>query len=378
MSVGIMDADIAKYILVPFNLEAMKLASYYKKNKEIVVLATDFCPERNTKFFYRKDYYDGDFPIDLTCHKNVEYGGLAFSGNKYNPLPLEIEVMRPDASIYSKMEKPIKQTTNAARQKIYQNMMTAEHCRLSLDGSTIWEDYPKQFKFLAAARNLMLHDYDLGKIKGSFEEVQKILSRARTDGWATKVGMKFPVQISTGQELLNWASLNANSIFYSVKYNGVIDNDAFLEWIRYNRERQVFTQMEYCITDGRYDPNEFVKNLLPQIFRQVIISRSYYVFFTLKYDEGFFPDPMWEKVIKLFNFYHNSFASVGKAAFLNKIAGDTMFDFAKACDKVPRGYYGDQFIKEDVREIFSFVRENNYPLFKDFYECNARSLGGKI
>lgn len=257
-------------------------------------------------------------------------------------------------------------------------MMTAEHCRLSLDGSTIWEDYPKQFKFLVAARNLMLHDFDLGKVQGGFEEVKKILSRARTDGWATKVGMKFPVQISTGQELLNWSSLNANSVFYSVKYNGVIDNDAFLEWISYNRERQVFTQMEYCITGGRYDPNEFVKNLLPQIFRQVIISRSYYVFFTLKYDEGFFPDPMWEKVIKLFNFYHNSFASVGKAAFLNKIAGDTMFDFAKACDKVPRGYYGDQFIKEDVREIFSFVRENNYPLFKDFYECNARSLGGKI
>ena len=32
MSVGIMDADLAQYILVPFNLEAMKLAAYYKKH----------------------------------------------------------------------------------------------------------------------------------------------------------------------------------------------------------------------------------------------------------------------------------------------------------------------------------------------------------
>ena len=48
------------------------------------------------------------------------------------------------------------------------------------------------------ARQLMLHDYDLGAINGSFEEVQRILKRARTDGWATRLGMKFPVQCHDG------------------------------------------------------------------------------------------------------------------------------------------------------------------------------------
>ena len=110
-------------------------------------------------------------------------------------------------------------------------MMTAEHCRLSLDGKTIWDEHPRQFSCLAAARNLMLHDYDLGAIDGSFEVVSDILKRARTDGWATKIGMKFPIQVRDGQTLLNWSSLNSNSTFYSLRFNGVMDNDTFNEWV---------------------------------------------------------------------------------------------------------------------------------------------------
>lgn len=309
MSVGIYDADMSTYTLVPFNLEVMKLSAYYKKKGEIVVLSPQFTPEKNTKFIFRKDYDDGNYPLRLTA-PNVEYGGLAFSNNVYQPLPPEIECMRPDTSIYTKAEPLIMSMPGRAREKkkIFQNMMEAEHCRLSLDGKTIWPDYPKQFKYLPAARNLMIHDYNLGAVDGAFEEVQKILARARTDGWATRVGMKFPVQISDGQALLNWSSLNSNSTFYSLRYDGVIEDEYFNKWVSTCRDRAVYTQMEYHVTASRYDPNQFVEELLPKIFRQVIISRSYRVFFTLIYDDDFFPDRRWEAVLELFNHYHNSFA----------------------------------------------------------------------
>lgn len=378
MSIGIMDADMATYVLVPFNLEVMKLSAYYKKKGEIVILSPEFTPDKNTKFIYRKDYNDGDFPRELTRFPNVEYGGLAFSNNIYQPLPLEIERMRPDTEIYSRMERQIKNTTTAQRNKIFQNMMTAEHCRLSLDGTTIWDEYPRQFKYLATARNLMLHDFDLGKIKGSFEEVKRILAAARTDGWATKIGMKFPVQIYDGQSLLNWSTLNSNSTFYSLQYNGVIDDDAFLEWVGANHEKGTYAQMDYHITSSRYEANDFIKNQLPKIFRQVIISRSYRVFFSLKYDEGFFPDKRWEDVIRLFNYYHNSYANEPLSKYFTMIANDTLFNFAANSHEVPKRYYGEVFNKDQIREIFAFVRENNYPLFKDFYECSAEKLGGKL
>lgn len=91
MSVGIMDADLAYYILVPFNLEAMKLSAYYKRKNQLVIFAPAFYPDRHQLFIYRKDYEDGLYPPNLLNTSNVEYGGLAFSNNKYKPLPIEIE-----------------------------------------------------------------------------------------------------------------------------------------------------------------------------------------------------------------------------------------------------------------------------------------------
>ena len=379
MSVGIMDADMSAYLLVPFNLEVMKLSAYYKKKGEIVVLSPSFSPKRHTKFIYRKDYDDGDFPRGLVTYNNVEYGGLAFSQNIYKPLPTEVEKMKPDASIYSKMESKILGPSTSERRKIYQNMMTAEHCRLSLDGKTIWPEFTCQFNNLKQARNLMIHDYDLGAVTNSFETVQGLLARARTDGWATRVGMKFPVQVSDGQDLLNWSTLRSNSTFYSMRYNGVMDNEAFVEWVRRNHEKAIYSQMEYHVTTPRYEENHFVMNLLPQIFRQVIFSRSYRVSFLLTYDEGFFSDPRWEEVIRLFNFYHTSFVNETEAVFYKKIEDDTLYDFAAHTMKRPYGTYGsDAMSVADVRKIFHFVREHNYPLFKDFYECSVRSLGGKL
>ena len=100
MSVGLMDGDIISY-QVPFNLEIMKCAAYYKKKREIVTLAPSFCPDKYSNFIYRKDYNDGIFPANLTKIPNLQYGGLAFSNNRYIALPEEIEIQK----IYKEIEK---------------------------------------------------------------------------------------------------------------------------------------------------------------------------------------------------------------------------------------------------------------------------------
>lgn len=377
MSVGIMDADLTTYLLVPFNLECMKMAAYYKRHNQLVVFSPIFAPDRHEKFIYRKDYEDGQYPPNLLSTPNVEYGGLAFSNNKYKALPIDIEKMKPDTSLYHKMGQFIQ--GDKTRDKIWNNMVTAEHMRLSLDGKTIWPDYGRQFHNLKQARNLILHDYNLNAIEGGYEEVQRIMKRARTDGWATRLGMKFPVQVDDGQSLLNWSQFKTNSTFFGIKYEGVIDNDAFNEWIGVCRERAVFSSIDYHVTSSRYDENHFIKDLLPQILKQVIISRSVRVFFTLNYDEEFFTDSRWCQVLQLINFYHNSLNAQGLARYLHKIPTDTMFDFAKATSDAPEWYYqGKCFTRTQIRDIFGFVREYNYELFKLFYECSANTLGGKL
>lgn len=378
MSIGLMDADMATYTLVPFNLEIMKLSAYYKKRGEVVILSPQFTPDRHQKFYYRKDWNDGKFPINLTREPNVEYGGMAFS-NKYVALPPEIEMSKPDTSIYSKMKSIILATSSTEKEKIFRNMMEAEHCRISLDGKTIWPQYEKQFHDLSSTKNLMIHDYNLGEIEGSFDLVKDILNHARTDGWATRVGMKFPVVVSSGKDLLNWTSLRPNSTFYSLQYNGVIDMDSFIEFVGRNKEKSIYKQLDYNITATSSGENDFLKNKIREIFKQVIISRSYKVFFTLKYEDDFFFDKRWEKVIDLFNFYHNSYSNMSTSAYLKKIGDDTLYDFANNTYNHPPTYYtGKVFTRNEIKEIFRFVEQANPDLFHDFYECSYNSLGGLV
>lgn len=382
MSVGIMDADFATYTLIPFNLEAMKLSAYYKRRHEMVILTNKFLPERHQRFIYLKDFEDGNYPDNLLTTPNVEYYGLAFSNNKYQPLPLEIERMKPDTTLYERMGELIlgsNQFDFAKRKKIFQNLMTAEHCRISLDGQNIWDDYGRQFKDLPSCRNIIFHDYDLNQIKGGLNEVKKIMARARTDGWATRIGMKFPVNVQNGQDLLDWSNFKTNSTFYNLQYNGVMDDEPFSEWVGICKEKAVYTQMNYMVTPSWYEENYFLEELLPKIFRQVILSRSYRVFFSLKYEAEFFTDKRWCDVLRLFNFYHNSYASQPTARYLRKINNDTLFDFASSCANQPtHKYVGEIMSLNEIRNVFYFVREHNYELFKEFYELTAEKIGGKL
>ena len=372
MSIGLYDMDMASYTLVPFNLELMKLSAYYKKKREVVILSPHFTPERHQKFFLRKDFNDGNFPLGLDKTPNLEYGGYAFSNGIYIPMAPEIEIMRPDTSLYDNMEKTIMAAKGRDQRKIFRNMMEAEHCRISLDGKTIWEDYPKQFKFLKVARNLMFHDFDLGAIEGSFDEVKRLLARARTDGWATRVGMKFPVTCTQGQELLNWTSIKPNSTFYSLRYDGVIDSNCFKDFIGAVYEKSIYKQLDYYITASSTNQQEFIEKYIQRVFRQVVKARSYRVFFSLKYEEGFFLDKRWERVIDLFNFYHSSMMHFPHSSYFKKISEDTMFDFAKATYNDLPFYYRKAMTTNEIREIFYFVRENHPALFEDFYEYNIK------
>lgn len=382
MSIGIYDMDLDTYTFVPYNLEAMKISAYYKRKREIVILSPSLTPERHEKFFIRKDYDDGNFPTKSLLLPNVEYGGLAFSNNVYKPLPIEIEKMRPDTTLYERMEKRIKYTdqkNQAIRDKIYLNLSTGEHMRLSLDGKTVWPEYGRQFKNLQGARDLIIHDYDLGHVEGALSEVKSIMARARNDGWATRLGMKFPVSIYTGEDLLGWTSLKPNSTFYSLCYKGLIPPKEFYIYAGSCKEQAAYSQMEYYVDYGCSDEDDFVKNRLRQIFRQVIIARSYRSFFSLKYSENFFKNKEWEKVIQLFNAFLHSMKTLTQARYFRIIADDSMYKFACSFSERPSDWYIHKiFTISEVREIFNFVRENYYPLFQDFYECTFNTIQEEI
>lgn len=78
------------------------------------------------------------------------------------------------------------------------------------------------------------------------------------------------------------------------------------------------------------------------------------------------------------NYYHTSYDNRPLSQFIQKVPDDTMFDFVSKCSSQPAKWYGNCFTIDQMRDIFRFVYENNYPLLKEFYECSARNLGGKL
>ena len=368
MTYGLYDADLPYYPTPFYNLELMKLSSYYKHKREIVGLSSGFSPNKYGHFIVRQDFYNpNSIPFS---GKNVEYGGRAFDGDKYKPLPLEIEVMRPDISLYSNAlpkGKFIKEAVSTMRR--------AEHLRLSLDGKTIWKDFKRQIRYDTNAYGIIFHDYDLNKIDGVLDFIKANSSEwiKRKDG--NRIGIKFPVQIYNMEDFLNWLQIKPMGYYYSLHYNGLIDDSYLSQLVEINNEYHTLRQVSINITNS-FTNEQLINGGIQRILRNIINLRTQCLFFPLIYDENQLIDNDWKQVMKLICRYNKHLViSQENYTYRRKVEPyETLYSYCKRAMKNPNTYKEDIFSKESMRSIFQFVRENNYDLFKDFYEYR----GGEV
>ena len=371
-TIGLFDVDMHKYIHVPFNLELMKLSSYYKKKREIVALAPELDFERYSKFILRKDFNDGDFPSFFNAD-NVIYGGHAYTGNLYVPLAEEIERLKPDVHIYERMRKSF--GTNKKYSTIFQTMTTADHIRLSLDGKTIWEDFLKPTLNDNKTFTYFFHDYDLNKIKDADLVVKDLLKRKT--GIPAAVGTKFPIQINNEKDLFKWLGFRLSNNNFSLQYNGIMSDEALVEFIEKQKQTSMARQIDYIVTSSSYGENDFIERFLQKIYNQAIFCRNNFIPLTLKYENDFFVDKRWERVIELINaFIRNMTMKKTSTKIINRaINFESMYSFVCNINEVAK-YKTHTFNLEEVRDLFQLVREKNYPVFKDFYEKSKVKLEG--
>ena len=372
MIIGLYDIDMSKYIHVPLNLELAKLSSYYKSRGEIVSLSPLFSPQRYDTFFCRKDYYDGDFPSELFNNKNIIYGGRAFNMKKYFPLEEEIEKQKPDIYIYEKFRD--KFCINKRKEKAFKTMLNADHFRLSLDGETIWNDFYKQINISSVSHTLFLHDYNLNSIKNSdiiIKEIMKKMSKNHKH-----LAVKFPIEVDNEKDLFKWISFSPSSSFFILQYNGIMEDEIFYELIEKTKGTSILEQFNYNITRN-YEEEDFIKNKIQKVYKQIIFLRSKKRFVNLKYDKNFFTDKKWERIIELFQIYSALTHKVPDEIFDRVIRKNTMYQYASSL--LEEETIKSTFTKKEVRDLFQLVREKNYECFKDFYECNSVIFkGGKF
>lgn len=370
MIIGLYDADFMKYVHVPFNLELMKLSSYYKAHNSIVSMANSFCPEKYGKFIYRKDYYDGTFEKNFVDYiDKIDFGGLSFSNNHYVQLPPEVEKTIPDTSIYDNFKFFF--GTNKSYIKLFDSMTRAQNLRLSLDGKNIWEDYRSQLE-TEKRTNFYFHDYNLNDIEGSAEEIKNLQRKYRFRYPYYRIGNKFPIQVNCLSDLIKWRDIGILNSLFTLRYDGIMEDEELIEAVRVKIGRPILLNFEYDITYNLANEEEFIR-LLPKIYKQVVFLRMHGLTFSLYYRSNFFVDKRWIRVIQLMNMFCRTSSNLFGDTGIIKIHLDSMYNYVSKFKK-------DTFYKpisiDEARKLFLFVKDHSYETFKDFYECHVVKLEG--
>lgn len=373
MIIGLYDADMSKYIHVPFNLELMKLSSYFKKKNNIATLVTSYEPDKFNTFYYRKDYYDDSFPDDLLTNNKIIYGGYAFSNNYYYPLDEEIEKCAPDTFLYSKMEDTF--CTSEKKRQIFNNMMNAAHFRLSLNNKDVWSNFEKQLSEVTNNKIFFLHDYNINQIKDSDYAIKQIIKKKKNDKLPRSLATKFPIVVDNEKDLFKWIDFTSSKFFSSIKYKGIMSDEALVEFINKVKNTSFVKQFEYFITDDNFNEQKFVTKDIIRLYYQIMYLKMKRVFIFLNYDEKKFTNKKWCLLIDFFNCVLNS-TSRNINKYINRDNIESLIDFIKEKKFFTITKLKIYFTKNEVRELFNFVRVNNYDLFSEFYDCKKVELKG--
>lgn len=371
MIVGLYDQDMGIYHQFPFNLELMKWATYYKRQRHIVKLTSDFAPHRYSQFIYQKDINDGIFEPNLNSYPNLTYGGLAFTNNIYRPLSLDFEACQPDPYIYQCMNINFHKTLTD--KQFFMQLLKAQHMRISLDGRTVWSKADRQLNLAENHTVLYLHDFDISKIEGGREYINEITKLINSYKRECLIGTKFPLRFYNELDLLEWLQKNLQNNLMTIQFNGLLSDEILAELIQVREKTAYERRIEYVITYGCSTEDDFFLNRLPQIYKQVIFLRSQKQKISLKYEPEFFSSRIGANTVRLLDAFCNS-------KFYNELdlKYDSLYSFAS---KMKETYENRtiRIVQSDAREVFQFIREKNYELFKQFYELHKVELkGGKL
>lgn len=351
----------------------MKYAAYYKKQNHIVSLTDELDPNKWSIFIYRQDYVDSVPPNFDIKNQNILFGGQAFYGETYDTLPLEIETQVPDKSIYTPYSRYCSYT--ALGRDGFKVMSNALHLRLSLDGKEIWKDFERQLPMGYQSNRgiLFLHDFDLTSITNGKEVVENLIKEFPIQLGVEKwVGMKFPLKFETYDELVSWCSLSTARSFFNAEVNGLITDEQFAAVYENEKIKTSVKKIDYIVTKFYKDEDDFLKNGLLKLYNQVLFLRSHQTRILLRYENNFFVHKEWEDLIDLFNTFikatkNPNIQKHSKEAYKYETLYSFIFNSIKS---------GRPINKEKIRNLFLLVYEENYDVFKAFYEGHSVELVG--
>jgi hypothetical protein len=354
--IGLLDWDLTRWRQpTVFNIDLMKLAYYHKVHlHDIVQMEKKFNSEMCTKVFVQKDYEDFDYPKKIIEDPKVEWGGLARTNGIREPWPLEIEQSPADTSIYEIMKNYYNK--NEQTRLTYRNLMSADHLRLTLDGVTPFDGWEKQLRASdGKTRHIIFHDPNMQAVKGLHDIIKDIGNEYGRKN--VRVGFKFPLCISTEDELWDWGRFTKTPGVSNFNLMRLMPDKLIDQLTIY---KQQFT---YYIKSDFWTPQSFIE-ALPKILIQATFLSKHGITVLLKIDKNFIIDEMWHLYVQLFNDYIKTILSYRYSLVF------CCFTYCKHCY--------NRLTTEEKIALFQFIKENNEELFNMLYGLEYAQLENGI
>ena len=372
---GVYDYDFFTYENVIPNLEAAKLVTYYRQHNQIAVLSPTLNPGPYTKFFIRKEYDDGNFPREF-FYRSSEYGGRAFTEDKiYIPLPPKIEQTIPDMHLY---DPYIHHFGRSATELVQiKRILNCAHIRLAPDSKHLldFDELARNFENPKVS-GIFLHDYDLASLKPYDLIVQLSNQREYKSKEGLNpypVGNKFPIRVYSPEELAQWSKVHTIPGAFFLEYFGLM-TDEVLNKICLDNKRMT-KQIWYNVSFGCSGENDFFINRLPKIFVQVLFLRRANTRILLNYDKQIIKTKELQDLLELLNNWL-------RFSYMKDFAPHTqnLYKFCRDNTYLHYTTWAFQTVTlnfEEIRNAFQYIRENNYDLFKKFYEWDEVKFDGR-
>lgn len=365
-TVAVYDYDFFNYEKVIPNLECAKIITYYRNHKDIALLIPTLKPAQYTKCYVRKEYEDGIYPREIFL-PNCEYGGRAFNPEKYKPLDKKIENTIPNMHVYDRYVDHFGRTQKDINQ--IKRILNCAHMRLAPDSQNLLSFETLQEYFKDKVSGIFLHDYDLASLK-AYDLIKRLQDQRE---FKTKLGVnpypvgnKYPIKIYSSDELQKWLQIVVIPEAFFLEYYGLMSDKVLNNLCLENR--RMARQVYYNITWGCSSENDFFINRLPKILFQTLFLRRSDIKILLTYEENFFVTKELENLVELLNCW---LSFTWQEDWLP--ARQTLYNFCYSNAHLHYTNWAFQNVTlsvQETRDIFQYVRENNYDLFKLFYEID--------
>ena len=212
---------------------------------------------------------------------------------------------------------------------------------------------------------VIFHDYNLAEIDGAFELIRDNLNSLIAHAGGRRIGSKFPIVTTNEQDFINWYSLPAMGAYYYLQYDGIITPNIIPYIEKLHQPEQVVINVT---ANTIYE--QFISQDIITLFKSILDLRRVGIVFPLTYDKGFFADSRWVDVIDLICRFNNRFIyERNNQDYFTRVAPyETLYSYVKKFVDDEKTYGYTTRRKDKYSNLFQFVRENNYDLFKLFYE----------